>query len=451
VTARQVAAGPQAVRVTVVGATRRADLTVPPATVAELLPDLVALVEGTADEDEPQGWTLTRLDGVPLALERSLAAAGVLDGELLYLRRAADAGEPAVVEDFAEAVATAVEASGGRWRARHLGALLIGLGALGLVMGAATVAPASFGEGLGAAGLPVAAAVSLSGVAAGLARLLRRPPAGAALALAALPWYAAGGEHLVAGAGAGGGPVLLAAGALAGLLVGAVAAWAAAPVVLGPAAAVAVTAAPLAAGAFAAGAGRATPEQAAVVLAVVLSLVPAALPGAAARAAGLLAGGDGDVPARTAQPGVRQARRLLGWLLAGAGVALAVPLAVLAFTPDTIGRLLCAAAILTAALRIRHHRFVTEVLPLALTAVAGAGLLAAALLAPAGRPAWTAAALAAGAAAVAGAALVREGRLDPHVRRWLGHLELAANGALLPLALWSLGIFAAINAWAHGL
>ncbi|MBO0728081.1 MAG: hypothetical protein J2P57_02405, partial [Acidimicrobiaceae bacterium] len=151
------------------------------------------------------------------------------------------------------------------------------------------------------------------------------------------------------------------------------------------------------------------------------------------------------------RPGVDQARWLLGWLLGGACLALAVALWILAFTPNLGARLLCGAVILALALRIRHHRFLTEVLPLGLTALVGAGLLVAALLGHEGRPAWTAAALAGGVLAVLGAALVRESHLGPQARRWLGYLELIANTALLPLALWALGVFAAINGRAHGL
>ena len=82
-------------RVTVVGARRRVDVTVPGGVgVAELIPDLLRLVEVSpaAEDGTPAAWTLSRLDGRPLDPERSLAEAQVQDGDILRLQPEITAG-----------------------------------------------------------------------------------------------------------------------------------------------------------------------------------------------------------------------------------------------------------------------------------------------------------------------------------------------------------------------
>jgi hypothetical protein len=128
-------------RLTVVGPRRRIDLSAPAGVaVVELIPQLVEMA-GEGGDDAPQEWVLARLDGSRLQAERTLTEQGVLDGEMLYLRRVAEPLEPVVVEDFVEAIATVVEASGGWWTRGHLRRLLIGLGGAVLAAGAATLLP----------------------------------------------------------------------------------------------------------------------------------------------------------------------------------------------------------------------------------------------------------------------------------------------------------------------
>ena len=72
------------VLVTVVGPAGRRDLALPSeAAVGELLPRLADLLNGEAAAEG--GWTLAPAAGVPLPVETSLAASGVLDGTVLYL------------------------------------------------------------------------------------------------------------------------------------------------------------------------------------------------------------------------------------------------------------------------------------------------------------------------------------------------------------------------------
>src|SRR5919199_1721647 len=108
--------GDEACSVTVVGSRRRVDLALPgELPVAELLWELVDLLE------EPEGgrgtgrWGLVRMGGRELDGELGLGAQGVVDGALLFLRDLSRPAAPPVVDDYAEAVALAVDVRGGRW------------------------------------------------------------------------------------------------------------------------------------------------------------------------------------------------------------------------------------------------------------------------------------------------------------------------------------------------
>jgi type VII secretion integral membrane protein EccD len=446
---------PRSTRVTVVGERRRVDVSIPPVALAEALPELVRLIAASpaADDGTPGAWSVTRLDGVPLDLEQPLSAAGVVDGELLYLV-AEEPVEPAVVDDFAEAVAQVVEASGGQWRPGHLRSLLVWLGALLLAAGAIPLFSTGLGD-VASTSVAVAVAAALALAAALLARPLRRPAPAGAVAVAALPWWAAGGLHLATLTGGGGAIALVGAATAGGLVVGCLAAWAAAPNRAGLAAGLLLAAAPPAVAGAAIGLGVAAPDQAAAVLAVVLTVGLGALPGLTARLGRLLAVdafGERVTPrAAEVEADVRAARRLLGWLLAGAGLALVPALFVLALAPNGVDRLLCVVVVASIGLRARHHRFLAEVLPLALAAIAGAGLLAAGLLLALPGRVQVTAALIAGTLAVGAGALAGDGGLSAQARRRLSLAEVAANLALLPLALWATGAFAALAAWARGL
>jgi hypothetical protein len=221
------------------------------------------------------------------------------------------------------------------------------------------------------------------------------------------------------------------------------------PDLAAPATAVGLAAGPLA------GAGAcvvllgATPVRAAAALAVLVVIVIGMLPGAVTRMAGLTAFEETASPgAGPAQAGVREARWLLSWLLVAAGIDAAAALGVLAFSPDLAARLLCAAVTLAVALRARRHHFVSEVMPLSLTAAAGAVLLAASLLAGAGSAPRLVVSLGVGALLVAAGLLAPEAGSSPQGRQRLNHLETVANVLLVPLALWAAGVFAAVADWA---
>jgi type VII secretion integral membrane protein EccD len=103
-------------RVTVVGETRRVDLAVPAqAPIAEFISTLAGLCAQDDDAAFPAVWSLAVPGRAPFPLHASLDQAGVLDGQVLYLRdlAAGEANEP-VVLDIAEAVEEATDELG-RW------------------------------------------------------------------------------------------------------------------------------------------------------------------------------------------------------------------------------------------------------------------------------------------------------------------------------------------------
>jgi type VII secretion integral membrane protein EccD len=118
---------PALARVSVIGGTTQFDVGVPAAVpVAALIPDLVSLITSRAPVTEDaearpvpirDHWTLSRIGHEPIAPGRSLAEAGVRDGDLLILR-SVPARETAVLfDDVIDAVARLGEAQFTGWSA----------------------------------------------------------------------------------------------------------------------------------------------------------------------------------------------------------------------------------------------------------------------------------------------------------------------------------------------
>ena len=430
-------------RITIVGSKRRVDLTVPAATtVIELLPQLLQLT-GEADRPAAGGWLLTRIGGQPLPAESSLDEARIVDGELLFLESMERRPAAPAVEDYSAAVAEVVDASGARWTPFRVRLTLEGLAGAFWLSGVVTVLRADGADAGRWAAIALAAAVALEAAAAVLRWWLRRELAGAAAAIAAVPFWALGATY--AGLSAGDGSMLgrlVAAGA--GGLVGAGAGWIVAPRLRTPAAALALALAPLTAAGAAVRLPGVTPVQAVSAAAIVVLALVTGLPRAAARVAGLTSPRE-PLPAvarEDVEPAVSRARRVLAWLLAAAGVDLAAFLALLALAHDAAAGVLGAGIVVAIALRARHHRFVAEALPLVLAAATGAWFLETDLLAGAGAPIQLAALLASGAALAALTWPPLERLSSPHARRWLSRIEVLCNAALVPLAFAATGLFA---------
>ncbi|WP_329174084.1 type VII secretion integral membrane protein EccD [Streptomyces sp. NBC_01477] len=103
-------------RVTVVAPDSRIDVALPDdLPVADLRPDILRLSGQVQSEEEPTGFHLVRRDGSVLDPALSLSAQRVLDGELIALRAFAESLPPAVHDDVADAIATAVVRDRRRW------------------------------------------------------------------------------------------------------------------------------------------------------------------------------------------------------------------------------------------------------------------------------------------------------------------------------------------------
>jgi type VII secretion integral membrane protein EccD len=448
-------------RITVLAPRRRVDLAVPAdLACAELLPQIVRLSGEGDGRPPPVGWTLGRLGEPPLRPERTLAQAGVLDGDTLYLVAGDRRPDPVVVDDLVETIADAVDARRGQWSGPAWHRFLVAAAAVLLAAGAGFAAgrPGPAGavaaaprSGPATAAVAVAA-VALTVAAAALWRARREGFAAAALALAALPWWAAAAAGLAAATQAAAAPRV--AAAAAGLAGGAAAAAVAAPAAVTPALAAAVPAAALAAAAAAVALG-ATPAQAAAALAVLLPPLAGALPRLAMRLAGIRGGDeDAEVAVDAERAKVAAGHRLLTWLLGGTGVALAGALLVLAFADGAFARPLAAVVVAAVALRARVFRFVAQVLPLGLAALAGLVALevslAGAVRSWPARQALGSGLLAATAAALLAAGfLARRRTAAAALRQRLDQLEVAVNLSLLPLAFGVLGLYAAVERYAQ--
>src|SRR5438445_3116357 len=178
--------------VTVVGSRTRVDVTLPGSLpVAELVGEVVDLLAEPELEGGVPRWGLVRTGGRALDAERGLADQGVTDGSMLFLRDMARPPEPPAIDDYAEAVALAVEARGGRWTAGIRQAVL-GAAAVAWVLVAVVVALRLDDSAVRTVTcLAGGAALLLAGVL--VSRRLRHGGTGALLALSALPLWAVGG------------------------------------------------------------------------------------------------------------------------------------------------------------------------------------------------------------------------------------------------------------------
>ncbi|MDB5125739.1 MAG: eccD, partial [Mucilaginibacter sp.] len=103
-------------RVTVVAPDSRIDVALPEdVPLADVYPEVLRLSGQTLADGAPTGFHLVRRDGTVLDSSLPLLAQQVRDGDLLSLRPFADSLPPAVYDDVAEAIATAVSADRTLW------------------------------------------------------------------------------------------------------------------------------------------------------------------------------------------------------------------------------------------------------------------------------------------------------------------------------------------------
>jgi hypothetical protein len=434
-------------RVTVVGTAKRVDVAVPAGAPIGLYSASLAQLCGEPDSDiMPAAWSLATVERGALSPDVSLAACGIVDGQVLYLRdRAVGEYDEAGVFEVAEVVAAVAEQAGGPpWSARARAAAV-------LVAGAAWLATVAAGA-LGAATLGTGARVSAAPLAAGTGLMLaatawvaRSPRLGigtalrVTLALGALPGLAVAGCLVGlsrSGGHAGAGMAGLAGAGLAGALIALLAvpsvATLAAAAVTAAAAVVTVALVLLHAGL----------AGSAAVVALVSYLMVLLAPRAAGRLAAtwaLLTGRDGP------EVTVVQARLLLAAGNILACTALAVTVVILGASPNPFAIVLAVTLSLAVLLHTPSCSFVAEAGPAVVAGLAG---LLSVLLFAAGHldlPAWVSpvtgvllgmAALAAGLALSLGTAERAAGD-----RAWSRLTASACFLAAVPLAIGVFGVF----------
>lgn len=198
-------------RVTVVAPRTRIDVALPAdVAVADLLPMLLDMArEATPDGGVRHGgWCLAKLGDSPLDPARTLASLGVVDGELLQLRRRNENPPPPLYDDVVDAIAESDPDSFRPWTKEtaqkfgHLaGALALIAAAVALFLsGPITVA----GQGSGLAAAIAAGVVAIAALATGatIARAYKAASTGVLIAACgSLPMAFVAGYHAVPGVG----------------------------------------------------------------------------------------------------------------------------------------------------------------------------------------------------------------------------------------------------------
>jgi type VII secretion integral membrane protein EccD len=131
-------------RVTVVAPRTRIDVALPAdVSVADLLPMLLEMAKETTSDGGARhgGWCLAKLGDSPLDPSRTLGALGVVDGDMLQLRKRSENPPPPLYDDVVDAIAEAAPDSYRPWtkatanRIGHIaGALALVIGALAVLM-----------------------------------------------------------------------------------------------------------------------------------------------------------------------------------------------------------------------------------------------------------------------------------------------------------------------------
>lgn len=490
-------------RVTVVAPDSRIDVALPEdIAVADIYPELLRLTGQTQPVGAPTGFHLVLRSGTVLDGARTLAAQQVLDGEVLSLRPFAESLPPAVFDDVSDAVAAAVVRDRHRWSDDMLrGAGLTGAAVLFVLLGFVLwYADPVLHDMHGLPGIIAGSVGLLLTAAAGVrARVYRDRGSAVALGLAAVPHLLIAGSGIIAPAvGEGPGRLQFLLGCVC-VLVASVALVALTPDGDAPFVATTFLAATGTLATFAAITADAGATSAAAVCAPAAIGLVAFLPGLSARFARLPIGyaapqsataeyespdryetdpynEHGDRPAEGHDSGApldaeaiaAQARRghemLLG--LVGGCAAVAVgSAAVLGFSDNTWARLLALATGLAMLLRARLFRYTSQVACTLVAGFAALGLLVLGLAMhpPAAllkdlvlygdhsgleiRTLWLSASVAAGAALLAGIALVipRKG-LSPFWGRLLDLTEAAVLLSLVPLTLAVLDVYSKARA-----
>ena len=469
------------VRVTVVAPDSRIDVALPEdVPLADVYPEVLRLSGQTLAEGAPTGFHLVRRDGTVLDSSLPLVAQRVRDGDLLSLRPFADSLPPAVYDDVAEAIATAVSADRTLWGPE----LMRGAGLIGGVILLALLGFALWFSDLQhdmhslpglLSGVTAIVLIALAGVRA---RVYDDRGSALALGLAALPHALIGGSGIVApDPGSGPGRIQFLIGCIA-VLAASVLLTALMPGGDSPFVAATLVSAVGTLATFGAVLTEASAGQVAAVAAVVVIALIGYLPQLSARFARLpvafhtplqtggLSGAeqaaeeDGADYSRIAAQ-ARRGHELLVGLVGGCAAVVVGCATVLSFTDGRWPELLAAVLGVTTMLRARLFRHTAQVLSLLVSGLVSLGLLVLGVAlhmqlflyqnmgntsAVDVRTVLLGASIAIGSAVLVGIALVVPARgVSPFWGRILDLVDSLMLLALIPLALAVLGVYAAVR------
>lgn len=178
----------------------RIDLALPAdVPVANLLPMVLEMAGETAADGGSRhgGWCLAKLGGEAIDPDRPLGSLGVVDGDLLQLRRRCDSPPPPLFDDVVEAIAVSTPGSYRPWTEDT--ARMLGMVAAGLALLAGAVALLRAGPGLGVAVLAGVGAVVVLVAGAVIARVYGETSTGVLVAAGSLPLGFVSGLYIVPG------------------------------------------------------------------------------------------------------------------------------------------------------------------------------------------------------------------------------------------------------------
>ncbi|MFF8746993.1 type VII secretion integral membrane protein EccD [Streptomyces californicus] len=453
-------------RLTVRAPARSIDLAVPAdVPVADLLPAVLGYAGDNLEEAglDHGGWVLQRLGGEPLDEERTLDSYGLRDGDTLYLRPRAEALPEVHLDDLVDGIATTMRDHPFGWTPKVSRRVLLGI-VVAVLIGGVLVIAWPGGSSLSRSVFATAAGLLLLAGAGAASRAVGDAGAGAALGFMVGPYLALAGWLLPGGELSGphayetlGARLLAASAALAG---GAVLALAVVAAFAALFLSVAVVSLFAAVAAVLLLTTDLVPVHAAGILAVLAVILGAFVPSLAFRMSGMRMP---PLPtnAQQLQEGIEphpaaavSARAVLadGWMtsLYGAvGVVGAACVVVLARERELAEIIMTVALCLLLVLHARGLGNIWQRMSLVVPGVLGL-LLLVLVAAPAASPGnrlVTAAGMLAAAAAVAIAAWTVPGRrLVPYWGRAGEILHSALAIAVLPLALWVLGVYGALRA-----
>ncbi|CRK59982.1 putative membrane protein [Alloactinosynnema sp. L-07] len=450
-------------RVTVVAPRTRIDVALPAdVSVADLLPMLLDMAkEATPDGGARHGgWCLAKLGDNPLDPSRTLGSLGIVDGDMLQLRKRAENPPPALYDDVVDAIAESTPDSYRPWTkatANRIGHIS---GALALIAGALAVfmaGPMWGGGNIGPAVTAGAASVIAVAVGAVIARGYQARTTGVLIAAAGgLPLAFVSGLSIVPGHPGraslllGCALVLIIASASI-MLIGSgittfVAAGSAAVlgvVAFGVATLVAHPAPGIAAGTVAVALGALS-----VLPRLTIQLARLPLPN--------VPGSAEDLKEDTGFPDYRSIERRAGLaheymtgMIIGCGLAAAIGAIIAASSPEISGVILGVVATLVLLLRARTYANGSQAVALLASGmVSAAGILLGWLTTadPFSRLLWVFGALMIlGAAALVLGVIFPEQRFSPPLRRTVEIIEAICIASVLPIALAVMDLYSTLR------